>query len=212
VQLADRVESERRLPLLIWRLAEPMLAISSGTLGGGIGIRNWIINATVDKSYSRMDPDVHLSELAAANELVGPGVGLLTALDVRERSIAADGGVQAVVTVGLGVPTWAAGADGDGFTGPGTINSVVRVPVRLSEAALVNAVVTATEAKAQALADAGVPATGTASDAICVVCPAAGMSEPFAGPRSTWGARLARAVYAATRSGADEWCRTQAVG
>jgi adenosylcobinamide amidohydrolase len=89
---------------------------------------------------------------------------------------------------------------------------VVRVPVRLSEAALVNAVTTASEAKAQALFDAGVPATGTASDAICVVCPASGAAEPFAGPRSTWGARLARAVYAATSAGTGEWRRTGAVG
>jgi adenosylcobinamide hydrolase len=213
VQLADRVEGGHRLPVLIWRLPEPVLAISSGTLGGGVGFRNWIVNATVDKSYSRMDPAVHLAELATAHDLRGPGVGLLTAVDVRQREIAVDGGVEAVITVGLSVPTWAAAPDGDGTPAPpGTINSVVRVPVRLDEAALVNAVITATEAKVQALADAGVAATGTASDAICIVCPADGIAEPFAGPRSIWGARLARAVHSATKSGAEAWCRTRAVG
>lgn len=196
----------------MWRLADPALAIASAALGGGIGVRNWVINATVHKDYARMDPEIHLAEMAEAHRLPGDGIGLLTAVDVRNRMTAVDGGVEAVVTVGLGVPTRAAAPDDDGFAGPGTINSVVRVPVRLSEAALVNAVITATEAKAQALFEVGVPATGTASDAICVLCPVDGEVEPFGGPRSTWGARLARAVYEATKSGATEWCRRQEVG
>lgn len=72
----------------------------------------------------------------------------------------------------------------------------------LSEAAYVNAVITATEAKTQALPDAGFRASGTASDAICVAAPAAGEPEDFAGPRSLWGARVARAVHSAVHAGA----------
>ena len=70
-------------------------------------------------------------------------------------------------------------------------------PTGLSDDALVNAVVTATEAKTQALLERGVPGTGTASDAVCIVCPLDGPTERFAGPRSVWGARLARATHAA---------------
>jgi adenosylcobinamide amidohydrolase len=90
---------------------------------------------------------------------------------------------------------------------PGTVNIVVHVPVALSDAALVNAVMTATEAKTQALLEAGYPCTGTASDAICVAAPIprAGEEEPFAGPRSAWGGRLARAVYAAVHAGALDY-------
>ncbi len=213
VQLADRLENGARLPLLVWEFEAPMLAISSGPLGGGIGIRNWIINATVDKGYARLDPACHLTELAAVRGLRGPGIGLLTAVDVRARQVASDAGVTAAVTVGLGVPTWAAADDGDGGPArPGTINSVIQVPVRLADAALVNAVISVSEAKVQALLDADVPATGTASDAVAVVCPPDGPAEPFGGPRSTWGARLARAVYAATLRGAREWRRTGDVG
>jgi adenosylcobinamide amidohydrolase len=80
---------------------------------------------------------------------------------------------------------------------------VVEVPVRLSEAALLNAILTATEAKSQALFERGVPGTGTASDAVCITCPTAGGVEPFAGPRSPWGACLARAVHAAVLEGFD---------
>ena len=72
----------------------------------------------------------------------------------------------------------------------------------LRDAACVNAVMTATEAKTQAVLEAGFRATGTATDAICVAAPAAGEPEDFAGPRSLWGARIARAVHAAVHAGA----------
>jgi adenosylcobinamide amidohydrolase len=61
--------------------------------------------------------------------------------------------------------------------------------------------VTATEAKSQALFERGVPGTGTASDAVCVLCPPTGTAAPFAGPRSAWGARIGRAVHAAVLEG-----------
>ncbi|WP_433478680.1 adenosylcobinamide amidohydrolase [Spirillospora sp. CA-142024] len=99
------------------------------------------------------------------------------------------------------------GLDGTGPAAwtPGTVNIVVAVPVPMSDAALVNAVVTATEAKTQALLEAGFPCTGTASDAICVVATTGGTQEIFAGPRSTWGSRLARAVHAAVHAGAVDY-------
>nr|MBA3906853.1 adenosylcobinamide amidohydrolase [Pseudonocardiales bacterium] len=78
----------------------------------------------------------------------------------------------------------------------------------LSDAALVNAVVTATEAKVQALAEAGVPGTGTSSDAVCVACPSSpppGETGLYGGPRSLWGARVARAVHAAVAEGTADW-------
>ncbi|MFD0904727.1 adenosylcobinamide amidohydrolase, partial [Actinomadura sediminis] len=88
---------------------------------------------------------------------------------------------------------------------PGTINILAVLPVPLTDGALVNAVVTVTEAKTQALLEAGFPCTGTASDAVCVAVPEAGTPEPFAGPRSVWGARLARAVHRAVRAGALDY-------
>jgi adenosylcobinamide amidohydrolase len=106
-------------------------------------------------------------------------------------------------TVGIAQPIWAAADAPSGDYRPGTINLVVQLPVRLSEAALVNAVATAAEAKAQALWQARVPGTGTATDAVCVLCPSDGPAESFAGPRSVWGGRLARAVYAAVLAGLE---------
>lgn len=210
----DTAMSDRRpLPMLVWRFAEPVWAISSGPFGGGIGPRNWIMNVTVPAAYARLDPDVHLAELADQRDLGGPGVGLLTAVDVTEAVTAVDAGVSATATVGIGHPAWAAAPDGHlrDAHHPGTINIVSWVPVPMSDAALINLVVTATEAKAQALWEHGVAATGTASDAICVACPATGRGagaasgEIFGGPRSAWGARLARAVHGAVGAGVRNW-------
>jgi adenosylcobinamide amidohydrolase len=189
--------------LWVWRPQQPFLAASTAVLGGGLGVRSWVLNASVGKDYAHADPAAHLVALAAARDLPGDGVGLLTAVDVGETTWRADEDVEVLATVGLGWPTWAAAPDGapNPYTA-GTINVVAWVPVRLADGALVNAVATASEAKAQALFELDVPGTGTASDAVAICCPAAGRAEPYGGPRSAWGARLARAVHAAVRQGA----------
>lgn len=198
--LTVRHEDGVDLPLLVWRFDRPLLAVSSAPLGGGIGPRNWLINATVPMSYRRDDPDVHLAGLADGLDLRGPGVGLLTGVDVAQVVSGEDAGVRVWATVGLADPIPAA-AD-DVSAGPvGTINLVVSIPVRLGDAALVNAVATSTEAKAQALWDLGLRATGTATDAVTVLCPTDGPLAPYAGPRSEWGSRIARATHRAVRVG-----------
>ncbi len=191
------------LPVMVWRLAVPWLAASTASVGGGLGLRNWVVNAQVIADYRRCDPEDHLADLALRLGLPGPGVGMLTAADVTGAHRVVDHCVEVEATVGVTHPTWAAepGDPVDPPDPPGTINLVAFLPERLSDAALLNALCTATEAKAQALFDAGVPGTGTASDAVTILCPPAGPAHRFGGPRSTWGARLARAVHAAVFEG-----------
>jgi adenosylcobinamide amidohydrolase len=152
-------------------------------------------------SYQRDDPDAHLGDLAAGLGLRGPGVGLLTGVDVAEAVTATDGGVRVWATVGLGTPVWAAAPSAPAVPHAGTVNTVVYVPQRLGDAALVNAVATVTEAKAQAVTELGLAATGTPTDAVCVLCPTHGPAAAYGGPRSAWGARVARAVHRAVRDG-----------
>ena len=198
MQCRSRHEGGRQLPVLVWRFDPAVRAIASTPHGGGLGTRRWVVNAQVPSSYGRRDPDVHLARLGVSLGLPGRGVGMLTAADVRAVATAADGGVGVAATVGLGQPIWAAAPDGGRPVSLiGTINVLAVVPERLSDAALVNAVATATEAKAQALWERGVAATGTATDAVCIACPTEGRPHQFGGPRSVWGARLARAVHAA---------------
>jgi len=206
MQMRSRREGGRAFPVLVWRSAEPLRTVATAPHGGGIGIRRWIVNAQVPWSYGRRDPDHHLGRLGVSLGLAGRGVGMLTAADLRRVRVTRDGGVEAAATVGLGHPVWAAAPDEPGAAVMvGTVNVVAVVPERLSDAALVNAVATATEAKAQALWDCGVEATGTATDAVCIACPAEGRLHDFGGPRSIWGSRLARAVHAAVLAGGREW-------
>jgi adenosylcobinamide amidohydrolase len=192
----------REMPLLLWRFDPPLLAIASGPLGGGIGPRGWALNATVPMSYKRDDPDVHLAEVADRLGLRGAGLGFLTGVDVRRHTVGRDAGALVVATVGIAEPEWAAAPAGRrDVRRVGTINIVAYLPVRLSSAALVNAVSTVAEAKVQALLELGYAGTGTATDATGVLCPLDGPAERYGGPRSTWGARLARAVHAAVVAG-----------
>lgn len=231
---------------LVWRLPAPMLAVSSSPLGGGIGQRSWVLNVQVPLSYARHDIGDHLGEIADALGLRGHGIGFLTAAPIAQWTTAAEaasvpgspatgaagregagseedvGGRDVAVrldaTVGVNLPTWAAADEREVPLAPavGTINIIGRVGRRMSDAALVNAVATITEAKAQAMLASGIDGTGTASDAVCVLCPAGGSehgasgssptgasadAEPFGGPRSALGAPLARTTFAAVVEG-----------
>jgi adenosylcobinamide amidohydrolase len=129
---------------------------------------------------------------------------MLTAARVRNYQRSSDHDVDVEATVGLSHPTWAASDESfePATTAPGTINIVAFIPVHLEDGALLNAVTTATEAKSQALWDAKLLSTGTPSDAVSILCLEEGAPERFGGPRSAWGARLARAVHRAVLAGA----------
>jgi adenosylcobinamide hydrolase len=191
--------------------------LSSAVLGGGLtSTRHWL-NLQVPHDYARTDPEAHLIEVARANALdPSEVIGMLTAADVRAGVRRDRGPASAVATVGIGQPLAAAGRRPRPLPRVGTINVFVVVGQPLSDAALVTAVQTATEAKAQALADAGVralnhhgPATGTATDAICVATPP-GAEVAFAGPATAIGAAIAHAVHGAVLSGARIHRRTVA--
>jgi adenosylcobinamide hydrolase len=191
--------------------------LSSAVLGGGLtSARHWL-NLQVPHEYARTDPEVHLTEVARANALdPSEVIGMLTAADVRAGVRRDRGPASAVATVGIGQPLAAAGRRPRPLPRVGTINVFIVMRQPLSDAALVTAVQTATEAKAQALADAGVralnhhgPATGTATDAICVATPP-GAEVAFAGPATAVGAAIAHAVHGAVLSGARIHRRTVA--
>ena len=208
-------------PVVRFTLAVPSRAVSSAAVGGGLGSIEWIVNAQVHKDYARTDVAAHVAEIATALGCRGPGVGLLTAAPVAGLRSASDGAATVHATVGVTRPTWAAAPDdtdpshagigigagaGASVQRIGTITIVAFLDRPCTDAALVNAVMTVTEAKSQALFEAGVPGTGTASDAVCIVAPQPSPDtalEPFAGPRSTLGAALARATHAAVRAGLD---------
>lgn len=211
---------------LSWAVPRGWVALSSASVGGGLTRPGWVLNAGVDGSFDRTDLPAWAAETAAALGLVGEGCALLTAADVTRVEHAARGGVDAWATVGVTRPTWphdpraggtaptdTAPAAAEAPPEPGTVNIVLTLPVALTPSALVQALGTVTEAKAQVLVQAGVPGTGTASDAVVVLCPGEGdaaagdvaVTAPvaFAGVRSVWGRRVAHAVHDAVRAGLE---------
>ena len=108
-----------RLPVALWCPGPGYRMISSAVLGGGIGLREWVLNAQVPATYSRTDPAVHVAELAAGLGLTGDGVGLLTAARVTDVVQCEDEGVRTAATVGLRVPAWAAAPAGAADREPG---------------------------------------------------------------------------------------------
>ena len=107
-----RHEDAASLPVAVWRAGPGWRMIASGVVGGGLGERQWVLNAQVPGGYDRMDPAAHIAELAAGLGLAGAGVGLLTAASVTDVVEREDEGVRVAATVGLRVPTWAAAPAG----------------------------------------------------------------------------------------------------
>ncbi len=201
---AVRISSER-----------PLRVLGSAVVGGGFGVTREILNVHVDDQYDGERPDEDLAAVAAELGIREPFVGLMTAAYTQFARCAVerlgDLAVAAVVSVGLsntssaGVtpPIGAGPADGAAAPGPGTINIVLLVDGALTPAAMVNAVITATEAKTMTLAawDVKTPegdaASGTSTDTVVVACTGRGEELGYAGPATPVGWLAARAVRAA---------------
>lgn len=194
--------------VLSWDVPPGWWAISSASVGGGLLQPRWVLNAGVGDGFARTDLAAWAEEVATTLGLDGPGCALLTAADVSQVQHAQHHGVTVWATVGVTKPTWPHDPRARSWRGapePGTVNIVVALTAPLTASALVQAVGTVTEAKAQVLVRSGVPGTGTASDAVVVLCPGEdgrpGAEMPFAGVRSAWGMRIAQAVHDAVGGG-----------
>ncbi len=170
--------------------------LSSAVLNGGLIRARHIVNMKVPKNPSgektKFDsPDVSLTAYSQHLQLTGTVVGLMTAASMTsfrqvtrtEQGVA----VTALVTAGIsnakraGEPAeWR--TVNDNAPNTGTINIIILTNAGLTPAAMVEAVITVTEAKTVALVNLGIadpagrkPATGTGTDAIAV---AGGLGPP----------------------------------
>lgn len=152
-------------------------------------------------------------ELAARG--AGDAVTFLTSRDIRcytEHTAQVAGTVaHAVATTGLsnaervGCRMERAPADW------GTINVALRLEAAMTEAALLEAMSIAVQARTAAVMDAGLAlpaglATGTGTD--CVAVASHGGDRPYAGLHTEIGEAAGRAVYEAVSRGARDWMQT----
>lgn len=194
--------------LHIWS-ATPLLALSSAVVGGGLAQARHIVNMHVPRGYDGRSPAGDLAALATTLGIDEPFIGLMTAVLLdRAQLLAERAGEQivlGVVTVGLG-NTIAAGRSAAAEPRPGTINAILLVDGRLAPAARVNAIISATEAKTLALAEAGVrtpdgdTASGTSTDAVVVASTERGALAEYAGPIAPLGAAIARVMQRAVQA------------
>lgn len=188
---------------MIVSLEQKQRVLASSLIGGGLQEAHSIVNMHVVKGYANLDPNSDFQDLVKGYGVSEPAVGLLTAAYVMETRIAYEetplGKVYCLATAGL------SNANAAGYSLPydyqaGTINFILLVEQNLTDGALVNAVITATEAKTaelhrkQILTPEGFPATGTSTDTIAIASLGKGAADPFAGPATWVGWAIARTV------------------
>lgn len=184
--------------------------LNSSVWGGGFRKVRQLINRQVAKSYMCDDPEAEMERFLRNNGYVPEETAaMLTAAYVADAGQChmSDGNlrVSAWVTVGLGNTVRAGTTEGTDRLYPGTINSIVVADCSLTEPAMVNAVITATEAKAAALQDLGIKArnsellaTGTSTDAVLIASTGRGDMYRYAGTATTVGYLIGKTVYDAT--------------
>ena len=204
---------------VVVRADEPLTTASSAVVGGGLGRASAIVNLHVPKNFRGEHADRVLEAFVARRSIPAPWVGLLTGAWTEKAEIATEtiDGITAVaiVTVGLSNPA-SAGRTAVAAWLPSTINTILVVDAVATPAALVNLVMTVTEAKVMVMAEAGVrtldgdPASGTSTDAIVIAATGRGRRCEFGGPVSDLGWAAARAARAALSKGVDRWMREHA--
>lgn len=196
----------------------PLAVVSSAVVGGGLGPARALVNLHVPRGFRCEESERALDEFARRRGIERPFVGLLTAARTEKAEVATEraNGLAAcaVVTVGLGNTIGAGRAEVVDWR-PSTINTIVVVDAAPEPAAMVNLVVTATEAKTLALAEAGVRAgdgiaTGTSTDAVVIAATGRGPACRFGGPASELGALAARVVRRAMQAGVRRWLEERA--
>lgn len=194
--------------------SSPQRVISSAILNGGLIHADHIVNRKVPKSSpSHEAADTSLQNYAEAQGWQGEVVGMMTAapmssLAIEHRCIE---GVDISVLVTTGVENARRAGDKADLQEllsvtdkVGTINLIVICSASLTDAAMLEAVMVATEAKAAALQDAKIlspvshqTATGTGTDAIAIVSGDGPATIAFCGKHVLLGECIGRLVISA---------------
>lgn len=216
--MIDGIEIEIDPEAVVVRAPRPLRAVSSAAVGGGVGEARALVNLHVAKGFRCEDLETSLAAFVGRRRVPAPWIGLANAAFTDKAALASEtaDGVTAAAIVTVGLSNLASA----GVTPPAvwqlsTINTVVVVDAVPEPAALVNLIVTATEAKVLALAAAGVSgpdgaASGTSSDAVAIVTTDRGPRCRFGGPVTALGWTVARAVRAAVEAGTRRWIEEHA--
>jgi len=175
-------------------------ALSSG-IGGGWKDVEYLFNHTVSKDFERWNPTEYLKSVAERYSMKSY-FGLLTSVPMKNLAIVSVDEVTVFVTAGVKNPNEQVNLSPRRETNTGTINIIIVVKSRMTDAAMVNTVITATEAKSSALLEMGYQFTGTCTDAVIVAKELDSQSKnyyEYAGPSSVLGRKIWKATKRAVR-------------
>ena len=187
---------------------EPLWTLSSALVGGGFGWRRHFCNFHVPRDYDSRTPASDLQAwLAECNAPQGESLAMMTAVHLKYLAIETLGSALVAVTAGVGNAVDITALLAGDLRPVGTINTLVFLDAHLTESAMVNACLSASEAKVRALQSLGVldphsgtPASGTSTDCLTIAATQRGEPTPYAGSATRLGRELGRAVYQATRA------------
>jgi adenosylcobinamide hydrolase len=159
-------------------------AASTG-VNGGLRRVTTLLNHTVDEDFDHADPLRPMEDLVAGMGFSRDFFGLLTSVDIRTSCILHHGFITLFVTAGIRDPNPETA---------GTINIIVHSAEGFTDGALLEALITATMAKADALRALGHPFSGTVTDAVVAACEGPVCHE-YAGTATEAGRRIYQAAF-----------------
>ncbi|MDN6296490.1 MAG: adenosylcobinamide amidohydrolase [Halomonas sp.] len=204
------------------RADAPLATLSSALVGGGPGTARDFCNFYVDKDYAGRAPADDLARWLAGHEVDSScAVAMMTAVKLEYAAMHStplgqrQNAVLALATAGSGNAVDIAAEGEDPRLVVGTVNVFVFIDAQLTPGAMVNACLSATEAKVAALRDERVidahsrtPATGTSTDCVSIAATQRGAPTPYAGSGTELGRAIGRTVYRTVReslrAGSDE--------
>ncbi|RAP76169.1 adenosylcobinamide amidohydrolase [Paenibacillus montanisoli] len=194
---------------MILKTGEPQLTLSSAAHGGGFGSGYRFIDWKVPPAYKSEDRGADLVRMLGEwGYSHHTTIGMMTSADLTHASIGEAQGetftLLCCTTAGTSDAV-RAGLPHDTVRTAEAIHTFLFIDGQLSTSAMVNAVITVTEAKTAALQECKItdpshfhPATGTAADAVMI---ASSQSESYAythlsaGTASPLGAAIGKLVY-----------------
>ncbi|AKB17959.1 MULTISPECIES: adenosylcobinamide amidohydrolase [unclassified Methanosarcina] len=179
-------------------------AVSTG-LNGGRARVNYLFNKQVPRTFNPPNPEEFVKEEALINGIEAANFGLLTAVKMKYLQVIEDDYLTAFITAGV--------SNGSEFRAKiGTINIILISKIRLSETALLGAIITATEAKGLALIEKGYTFLGTNTDAVIVAYETSPDSSsenekkqeiPYAGSSTEFGKKITNTVIKGIKAGLE---------
>jgi adenosylcobinamide hydrolase len=179
-------------------------AVSTG-LNGGRARVNHLFNKQVPRTFNPPSPQEFIKEEALKLGIEETYFGLLTAVNIEYLQVIEDDYLTAFITAGV--------SNGSEFRAKvGTINIILVSKARLSETALLGAIITVTEAKGLALLEKSYAFLGTNTDAVIVAYETYSESDSkseekqeilYAGSSTDFGKKITKAVIKGVKAGLE---------